>query len=38
MLLEKIKSPKALKELTSGQLQELVVEARTALLLSLIHI
>lgn len=30
MLLEKIKSPKELKELTSGQLQELVVEARTA--------
>lgn len=37
MLLEKIKSPKALKELTSGQLQELVVEARTALLEKISH-
>lgn len=37
MLLEKIKSPKELKELTSGQLQELVVEARTALLEKISH-
>lgn len=37
MLLEKIKSPKALKELTSGQLQELVVEARAALLEKISH-
>ncbi|MFS1012293.1 1-deoxy-D-xylulose-5-phosphate synthase [Enterococcus casseliflavus] len=37
MLLEKIKSRKALKELTSGQLQELVVEARTALLEKISH-
>lgn len=37
MLLEKIKSPKELKELTSGQLQKLVVEARTALLEKISH-
>lgn len=37
MLLEKIKSPKELKELTSGQLQQLVVEARTALLEKISH-
>ncbi|MGF1930725.1 1-deoxy-D-xylulose-5-phosphate synthase [Enterococcus casseliflavus] len=37
MSLEKIKSPKELKELTSGQLQELVVEARTALLEKISH-